>query len=90
MLENKENDMHSVLSQSRKNISVSGVRDVHSFDDKGVVLNTVCGNMAIEGEELRVTVLNLDNGRVEVEGRICGVFYFEESQSVKKGLFGKK
>jgi hypothetical protein len=46
--------------------------------------------MAIEGEGLHITVLNITDGKVSVEGRINGVYYFEERQKSKRGLFGKR
>jgi hypothetical protein len=46
--------------------------------------------MAVEGEGLHVTVLNLADGMVNIDGRISGVYYFDNSVQVKRGLFGKK
>ena len=82
--------VHSIASRSREGIEVEGVSDVTSFDECGVVLQTLCGNMAIEGEGLHVTVLNITDGRVVVEGKINGVYYFDSKPTVKRGLFGRK
>ena len=81
---------HSFSSKNREGIDVDGVIDVISFDENGVALETALGSMAIEGEGLHVTVLNVAEGRVSVSGRINGVYYFEEQQKTKRGLVGKK
>ena len=81
---------HSFFSKKREGISISGVSDVISFDENGVALVTECGNMGIEGEGLHVTVLNVTDGKVEIEGRINGIYYYEIKPAVKKGLFGKR
>ncbi len=79
---------HSFFSRMREGIEIEGVSDVMSFDERGVSLETTCGNMGVEGEELHVTVLDITSGRVVVEGRISGVYYFDEKPTVKRGLFG--
>lgn len=81
---------HSFNSSGRDGIAISGVLDVVSFDERGVVLETACGSMAVEGESLHITVLNIDDGRVNIEGRINGAYYFDNTPKPRRGLFGKK
>ena len=82
--------IHSFVSQAREGISIDGVSEVISFDDCGVMLDTICGRMAIEGEGLRVTVLNITDGKVEIEGRVNGVYYIESKVTPKRSLFGRR
>lgn len=81
---------HSFSSKTRNGMYIDGVSDVVSFDEGGVVLTTSCGNMAVEGEDLHVTVLNIEDGVVEISGRINGLYYFEDKPTVKRGLFRKR
>ena len=81
--------IHSFISQAREGISIDGVSEVISFDDCGVMLDTICGRMAIEGEGLHVTVLNITEGKVVVEGRVNGVYYIENKITRKRSLFGR-
>jgi sporulation protein YabP len=74
----------------REGIAITGVVDVVSFDEKGVVLETICGSMAVEGEGLHVTTLNITDGKVNIEGRINGTYYFEAKVQQKKGLFARR
>ena len=82
--------VHSFSSNGRKGINISGVREVLSFDDSGVSLETECGSMAVEGEDLHVTVLNITEGKVAIEGKINGVYYFDRNSDKKRGFFSKK
>ena len=81
---------HSFSSSGREGIAIGGVLDVVSFDERGVVLETACGSMAIEGEGLHITVLNITDGKVCIEGRINGVYYVDNTPKPKRGLFGRK
>jgi len=81
---------HSITSSQREGIKIDGVTDVVSFDERGVALETVVGSMAVEGEELHVTVLNITDGRVEIDGRINGIYYYENRQTGKRGLFSRR
>ena len=85
-----EKSGHSFESESRANIKLKGIVDVISFDEGEVVLQTVCGGMTVEGEGLHISVLNVGEGRVEIDGRIDGLFYFDNTLPQKKKLFGKR
>ena len=85
-----KNASHGVSSKMRNGIYGDGVSDVISFDEGGVVLTTLCGIMAIEGENLHVTVLNISDGIVEISGKISGLYYFEDKPKGKKGIFLKR
>ncbi len=90
MLENVKNINHAFSSKDRKGIFVSGVVDVISFDERTILCETACGNMAIEGEGLHITVLSIGEGKIEVEGKLDGLYYYEPSAQGKRKLFGKK
>jgi sporulation protein YabP len=81
-------ERHAFSSVGREGIEITGVKDVVSFDENGVVLETACGSMAVEGEGLRVTTLELTSGQVSVEGRIIGVYYFDSAPKPQKGWLG--
>ena len=80
---------HSFSSKAREGMKISGVSDVVSFDDRSIVLETSCGGMGIEGEDLHITTLNIAEGLVDVEGRINGLYYFEERPVQKRRLFSR-
>ena len=66
---------HSLVANERREITVSGVIDVVSFDETNVRLVTTCGVLNLEGEGLRIHVLNTKDGIVAVTGQLNGVLY---------------
>lgn len=71
--------VHSLSAVNRDAIAVKGVKDVISFDESNVFLDTVCGQLALEGTGLHVKVLNTRDGVVEVTGKLNGLLYYDES-----------
>jgi sporulation protein YabP len=66
---------HRLLADDRGEITVSGVTEVLSFDDENVRLVTTCGILNLEGQGLRIHVLNTGDGTVAVTGQLNGVLY---------------
>ena len=79
---------HHVILEGRSRLSVSGVEDVESFDENGVVLLTVKGPLVIRGTGLRVDKLSIDGGDIHVEGRIDAMQY-EDLPEQKPGLWSR-
>ena len=71
---------HKLTLNDRKSLLLSGTAEVLSFDDTNVRLVTVCGTLNLEGEDLRVHILNVKDGTVAVTGNLCGVLY-EDTES---------
>lgn len=84
------NESHEVYLKNRKSVRISGISDVESFDEFSVVMETPLGRMAVEGENLHVGALSIQSGDVEIEGDINGVFYLDEREGKKRGLFARK
>ena len=80
---------HKLILDGREKMTVSGVEDVISFEECGVVLKTVMGILSIDGSELRITNLNVDSKDIEIAGKVNGVIY-QGAQPVKGSLFRKK
>ena len=73
---------------SMTRVDITGVDEIFSYDDRSIVLS-VCGTKTVvEGEELRVTVLSVEDGRISAVGRINGVVC-EEDISPKKGFLSR-
>jgi len=79
---------HKLSLNERRDLTVTGVKDVISFDDALVVLMTELGKLMIHGEGLQLK--QLDGGQVKVEGTVSALVY-EESGSARSfwgRLFG--
>ena len=81
---------HNVTIDNRGSLFVSGVLDVIGFDEVLVEVNTVCGVMIIEGEGMKVSVVDVEKGCLTLGGRINSLYYSEKKAKNSKGMFGKK
>ena len=45
---------HSMILENRKSLSISGITDVDSFDEKAICLYTQLGELTIQGKELHI------------------------------------
>ena len=67
--------MHKVTMTNRKSCAINGVKDVLSFDEHEILLETELGMLMIKGNELHVNRLTLDKGEVDVDGKIDSFTY---------------
>ncbi len=81
---------HTLSLVGREELNVSGVQDVINFDDTCVVLQTVCGIMSIDGQELHIVNLNVDSGDVSISGTVNGIIYPQSMTKSGGGLFRKR
>ena len=80
---------HEIKLFKRKDMIISGVCEVVSFDDESVRLMSVEGEIYIEGEEIKIGALDTDKGIVTLTGKVNGFYYVSEDKNVKKGLFSR-
>lgn len=85
MEERKEGLSHRITLDARKEGTVSGVKDVRSFDEKLVLLVTDCGLLTVKGEGLHVSLLDLEKGEMELAGKVDSVQYSAKGTSAAKG-----
>ena len=61
---------HLLSVENRQRLNASGVLDVDSFDEKTIVILTNLGVLTVEGEDLHINRLNVENGDIAIEGTI--------------------
>ena len=80
---------HNIILEDRKNLMVSGVSDVDSFDEESVVLFTELGELTVSGGNLHMNKLSVETGEVTIEGEIDSISYRDEAVRPSGGLFGR-
>ena len=81
-MEREQEQMPHRLSLSeRKKLTVTGVKEVISFEEAAVILQTCMGLLTVQGSQLQLKTLSLEGGQVEVEGTITALHYEEPKQS---------
>lgn len=68
---------HNIILEDRARLSVSGVEDVDSFDERQIIMRTTKGNLILRGSELHIDKLSLDTGELSVSGLITELGYEE-------------
>lgn len=79
---------HSIHIENRELISITGVKDVGSFNETEVILLTDGGGLTIEGSDLHITKLDLDDGQIIVEGQLSALEY-DDMVPQKGSLFSR-
>lgn len=77
MGENQMQLPHRLTLNERRQLSMTGVSEVVSFDDTAVVLRTELGTLVIQGRDLQLKTLSLEGGQVVVEGTVSALHYEE-------------
>ena len=79
----------NIIMENREKISVTGVIDIHSFDDELVLVQTDLGILTIKGDDLKMNKLNLENNELIIEGKIIAVAYSDINNTKKTGIINK-
>lgn len=66
---------HKVIMENRSSSSITGIRDVVSFNENQVVLDTDMGLLTIKGKDLHVSRLTVEKGEADVDGTIESLTY---------------
>lgn len=66
---------HAINLVSRKRATITGVEDVDCFNEQIVMLRTPLGMLTVTGGTLNISHLNLEEGRVEIDGEIDTLEY---------------
>ena len=71
----QETRAHTITLNDRKRLSITGVEDVDCFNEQIVVLQTPLGTLTVTGAGLNVSQLNLEDGRIALEGEVDAMEY---------------
>ena len=66
---------HSLSLKDRKNLTMTGVTEVVSFDEETVILRTALGDLSVHGSDLQLKNLTLEGGQVAVSGTVTALIY---------------
>ena len=72
---------HALELKERRELTMTGVTEVVSFEEHAVVLRTALGTLIVQGRELQLKTLSLEGGQVAVEGSISALIYEEPRAS---------
>ncbi len=81
---------HNITINERKNIVISGVKKIDSFDDEEFLLETSMGYLIIKGTSLEIIKLDTYQGNVSIKGKVNSINYLENNKKEKEeSMFNK-
>lgn len=81
---------HNITISERKNIVITGVKKIDSFDKLEFNLQTTLGNLLIKGNDLEIVKLDTYQGNITIKGRLNSLVYSDEKAKTKEeSLLGK-
>ena len=81
---NETTEPHELRLDGRAKLTVTGVREVESFDETAVALHTVRGLLIVHGSQLHLRSLSNDGGQIAITGLVDTLSYETEQ---KRGGF---
>lgn len=79
----KENYNHSVSIADRKNILLSGVKKLNSFDESEFFVDSIMGSIIIKGDNLELVKLDTFQGNLSIKGKLNSITYLEDKTKIK-------
>jgi len=83
------NVMQNVILENRKKLTLTGIKDVLSFDDEIIVLESELGLLNIKGRDLKVNKISVETGDVIIEGTIRMFEYSDKDIAPKQSLVSR-
>lgn len=84
MEEKIRNISHKLTLDNRKEALLTGVKDVVSFDEKEILLQTSEGRLQIRGSQLHVKGLDLEKGEAALAGHVDSLVYLSKDSPKKE------
>lgn len=82
---------HEVKIIDRREIYLTGVKKIESFDHEEFLLLTTMGMLHLIGNDLEMIRLDTHDGNLRIKGKIIGYNYIEKNaKKIKKESFMEK
>lgn len=81
--------MHNLLIEDRKQISITEVSDVDSFDEETILLSLHGGGLVLKGQGLHINKLDVDEGKVIITGMLNSAAYTAKRDKTEGGFLKK-
>ena len=75
---------HNITINERKNIVISGVKKIDSFDNEEFLMETTMGYIIIKGSDLEIVKLDTYQGNVSIKGRVDSIIYTDNGAKKNK------
>jgi len=80
---------HTLTVNERKNIVITGIVKIESFDEEEFLMETSMGPLVLKGSGLEIIKLDTHLGTVNIKGNIDSVTYTDTTKKKESGVFNK-
>lgn len=78
----------NIILEDRRNLTLTGVQDIDSFDEEVVIVYTELGELTIKGTDLHINKIDVQSGELTMEGDIC-LLQYTQDRPHGQGFFGR-
>ncbi|WP_173460332.1 sporulation protein YabP [Ruminococcus flavefaciens] len=79
----------NIILENRKSLSISGITDVDSFDEREISLYTQLGELTVQGRELHIDAMSVETGDMTITGDIWALIYGDKDRKGPISALGK-
>ena len=83
MDKNVDNLDHKITINERKNIVLTGIKKLNSFNDTEFFVDSIMGSIVIKGNNLELIKLDTFQGILSIKGKINSFAYIDDSKKIK-------
>lgn len=70
-------ETHFLSIENRRQVRLTGIDDVLSFNEYEITMHSALGSLIIEGEQLKIDCFSSEKGTLDVSGKIDGIAYLD-------------
>lgn len=78
----------NIIIEGRKKLTMSGIKDVISFDEETLLLDSVMGRITVKGEGMHIESFNNEAGDLSASGKVHAVVYMSDAKH-EGGFFSR-
>ena len=79
-----DNLNHKIDINERKNIFLTGIKKINSFDEKEFFVDSIMGSILIKGNNLELIKLDTFQGSLSIKGTINSINYLDDIKKNKQ------
>ncbi len=80
---------HNITITERKNIILSGIKKLNSFDDTEFFIDSVMGAILIKGNNLELVNLDTYTGKLSIKGKIISLNYLDDNKNKNDNIISR-
>lgn len=80
---------HNIIMENRSGLTLTGVTEVDSFDERCISLYTQLGELVIRGRDLHINSVSVETGDMSIDGDIWSLSYGDRDKRGSTSFLGK-